>query len=79
MRVTRRRLQQQEAPEGGLPVGTSVEVPLCGPKCETQVKLLEAFILAVTLLVALGSGTAMLGALQAPTMFETAKDAAPSN
>eukprot|EP00884_Botryococcus_braunii_P013228 jgi/Botrbrau1/21906/Bobra.0249s0034.1 len=67
-----RRLQQA----GSFTAAPQVtQAPLCGPKCDTQVKLLEAFILAVTLLVALASGTAMLGALQAPTMFETAKDA----
>ena len=71
---SRRRLQQAYS----APVNAKEEV-LCGPKCRTQVKLLEAFILAVTVICALGSGTLMLHALNAPTRFETPKDSSAAS
>ncbi|KAK9909632.1 hypothetical protein WJX75_005318 [Coccomyxa subellipsoidea] len=46
----------------------------CDAKCETQVKLLEAVILAFTLICALITGSCMLNNLGTPTRFETPKD-----
>ncbi|CAL8467608.1 g7146 [Coccomyxa elongata] len=47
---------------------------VCDAKCETQVKLLEAVILAITLITALMTGSWMLNNLGTPTRFETPKD-----
>ncbi|KAK9826771.1 hypothetical protein WJX81_007782 [Elliptochloris bilobata] len=46
---------------------------VCDAKCETQVRLLEAFILSVTLISALLTGTCMLHMLCTPTRFEAPK------
>jgi hypothetical protein len=41
---------------------------------ELQVKLLEAVILAITLIIAVITGTCMMHGLGTPTRFETPKD-----
>ena len=52
---------------------------LCDDKCFTQVRVIEVFILFVTLITALLSGVCMLNVLGTPTKFETAKDARSSH
>mmetsp|Transcript_3149 Transcript_3149/g.9101 ORF Transcript_3149/g.9101 Transcript_3149/m.9101 type:complete len:306 (+) Transcript_3149:193-1110(+) len=47
---------------------------LCDERCRTQVNQLEAAILLLTLLVALGLGTYCMGILDGPTRFESQKD-----
>lgn len=48
---------------------------LCDDKCFTQVRVIEVFILFVTLLTALLSGICMMNVLGVPSRFETMKDA----
>lgn len=48
---------------------------LCDDKCFTQVRVIEVFILFVTLLTALLSGICMMNVLGTPSKFETMKDA----
>ena len=48
---------------------------LCDDKCFTQVRVIEVFILFVTLLTALMSGICMMNVLGVPSKFETMKDA----
>ena len=60
----------------------SLSVPdtyLCDDKCFTQVRVIEVFILFVTLITALLSGVCMLNVLGTPTKFETAKDVRSSH
>lgn len=47
---------------------------VCDARCRTQVSQLEAGILLITLLVALGLGTYCMGILDTPTRFEQVKD-----
>ncbi|DBA94792.1 hypothetical protein WJX77_004725 [Trebouxia sp. C0004] len=48
---------------------------LCDAKCFTQVRVIEVFILFVTLLTALLSGICMMNVLGTPSKFETTKEA----
>ena len=48
---------------------------LCDDKCFTQVRVIEVFILFVTLLTALLSGVCMMNVLGTPSKFETVKEA----
>ena len=48
---------------------------LCDDKCFTQVRVIEVFILFVTVLTALLSGICMMNVLGTPSKFETVKEA----
>lgn len=85
--TSRSLLQSMELPQqvGDLQLpsfAASLSVPdtyLCDDKCFTQVRVIEVFILFVTILTALLSGICMLNVLGTPTKFETAKDARQSH
>lgn len=53
--------QQQDAP------------PTCDDKCKAQVRALEAFILFVVIIMAIGGGTWIMGAVDTPTRFAAPK------
>lgn len=85
--TSRSLLQSMELPleTSGLQLpsyAASLSVPdtyLCDDKCFTQVRVIEVFILFVTLATALLSGICMMNVLGTPTKFETAKDTRQSH